>query len=55
MMAELFTIAMPPIEAILVILISVVLFIPALCVVKMFEEMIKITTGAYSNDERSRK
>ena len=47
-MLELFLI--PPIEAVVIVLISSVLFIPAFCVVKMVEEMIKITTGGYSND-----
>lgn len=52
-MLEFFT--FPPIEAVIVVLISSVLFIPAFCVVKMVEEMIKITTGGYSNNPHNQK
>lgn len=52
-MPELF--AFPLIEAVAVVLISSVLFILAVCVVKMIEEMIKITTRGYSKDPNKPK
>jgi len=56
-MNELMQFPLPSIEAIQVMLISCVLFVPAVCIVKMFEAMIEITSGAYSTDhpERSRR
>jgi hypothetical protein len=54
-MTGLFSIPIVPIEAVLVMLISTVLFFPALCVVKMFEEMIKIVTGGYSEKPLNRR
>ena len=54
-MTGLFSIPIVPIEAVLVMLISTVLFFPTLCVVKMFEEMIKIVTGGYSEKPLNRR
>lgn len=54
-MTGLFSLPIVPIEAVLVMLVSTVLFFPAICVVKMFEEMIKIVTGGYSNKPPKRR
>jgi hypothetical protein len=54
-MTGLYSLPIVPIEAVLVMLISTVLFFPAVCVVKMFEEMIKIVTGGYSEKPPKRR
>jgi hypothetical protein len=54
-MTGLYSLPIVPIEAVLVMLISTILFVPAVCVVKMFEEMIKIVTGGYSNKPPKRR
>ncbi|HZD55120.1 MAG TPA: hypothetical protein VE136_00230 [Anaerolineales bacterium] len=54
-MTGLYSLPIVPIEAVLVMLISTVLFFPAVCVVKMFEEMIKIVTGGYSDKPPRRR
>jgi hypothetical protein len=54
-MTGLFSLPIVPIEAVLVMLISTVLFLPAICVVKMFEEMIKVVTGGYSDQPTKRR
>lgn len=54
-MYELFQFPLPSIEAIQIILISSVLFVPAVCLVKMFEAMIEITSGVYSSEHPERR
>ncbi len=54
-MTVLYSLPVVPIEAVLVMLISTVLFFPAICFVKMFEEMIKIVTGGYSDKPFKRR